>query len=107
LSQETNNGSIRPLQDIVIVESLNKDSEIRTKSGIIIPQGNSKSTGLTKGKIVSVGDGQLANGTTVDMSKFTIGSVVYFADWAATSIDGTDPKLFVVRIEDIKCMEVN
>lgn len=52
---------IIPLLDRVLIEEI-EGGEIKTASGIIIPQSASNDGGTKKGKVVAVGEGRMVDG---------------------------------------------
>ena len=106
MTDELKRDQIKPIHDAILVE-LSKSELKTTRSGIVIPSSNGKESGLTRGTIVSVGDGNMSNGTTVNMSNFKVGSEILFPDWAGTAIPANNndsPKLIIVKAEDVKCI---
>ena len=90
--------TFKPLNDYVLLTRI--EEENKTAGGIIIPD-NAKEK-PSRGRVVAVGDGAIANGVRVPMT-VADGDVVMFAKWAASAnevkIDGVD--YVIIKESDI------
>lgn len=90
--------TFKPLNDYVLLSRI--EEENKTAGGIIIPD-NAKEK-PSRGRVVAVGDGAIANGVRAPMT-VAAGDVVMFAKWAASAnevkIDGAD--YVIIKESDI------
>lgn len=90
--------SLRPLGDRVLVRRV--DAENKTKSGIIIPDGN-KEKPLT-GKIVAIGPGtRHESGKVFPILDIKIGDTVLFAKYAGIEVKIDGETLLLMNSEDL------
>jgi chaperonin GroES len=79
----------KPLHNYVLLERI--EEENKTAGGIIIPDTAREKP--SRGRVISVGDGEIVNGTRTPLS-VAAGDTVLFAKWAASAnevkIDGKD-----------------
>lgn len=84
--------NIKPLGTRVLIEMV--ESEIKTASGIIIP--DSAKEKQQKGTIVAVG-----NGTETEKMEVKIGDVVLYGKYAGTEIEEGGKKYLIMNQSDI------
>ena len=90
--------SLRPLGDRVLVRRV--EAENKTKSGIIIPDGN-KEKPLT-GKIVAIGPGKRhESGKVFPIDEIKIGDLVLFGKYAGTEVKIDGEILLLMNADDL------
>lgn len=87
-----------PLGDKILVQTT-EEEEKKTSLGIIIPKSSPKDPNLMTGSVVSIGDGKLVNGDSVNM-RVKEGDTVLFPSWAASKVPQNE-KFAFVKVEEI------
>ncbi len=88
---------IRPLADKVLVQRL--DAETKTSGGIVLP--DSAKEKPQRGKIVSVGQGQLLDDGTRKQMQVKKGDLVLFTSYAGTEIKVNGKEYLIMSESDI------
>ena len=88
---------IRPLADKVLVQRL--DAETKTTGGIVLP--DSAKEKPQRGKIVSVGQGQLLDDGTRKQMQVRKGDLVLFTSYAGTEIKVNGKEYLIMSESDI------
>ena len=87
---------LRMLRDNVLIEPVEEDDE--GSSLKVLPKSDKK---CTKGKVLSVGEGERSSsGDTIPMG-IRVGDTVLFREWAGTEIDVSGKKLMIMKESDI------
>ncbi|GHT81569.1 10 kDa chaperonin [Betaproteobacteria bacterium] len=89
--------AIRPLHDRVIIKRL--DAELKTASGIVIP--DSAGEKPDQGEIKAVGNGKILENGTVRPLQVKVGDRVLFGKYAGQAVKVDGEELLVVREEDL------
>ncbi len=88
---------IKPLGDRVVIEVA--EVELKTKSGIIMPETSKEKP--QKGKVVAVGTGKvLDNGTRLAL-EVKVGDDILFNKYAGSEVKVDDKEYLVIRESDI------
>ena len=88
---------LRPLGDRLVVKPLEK--EVRTKSGILIP--DSAKEKPQEGEVIAVGKGKLLdNGQRAEM-EVKVGDKVIFSKYAGTEVRIGDEKYLILSERDV------
>jgi len=88
---------LRPLGDRLVVKPLEK--EVRTKSGILIP--DSAKEKPQEGEVIAVGKGKLLdNGQRAEM-EVKVGDKVIFSKYAGTEVKIGDEKYLILSERDV------
>ena len=88
---------LRPLGDRLVVKPLEK--EVRTKSGILIP--DSAKEKPQEGEVIAVGKGKLLdNGQRAEM-EVKVGDKVIFSKYAGTEVKLGDGKYLILSERDV------
>lgn len=89
--------NIRPLQDRLVVERL--ESETQTTGGIVIPDSSKEKP--AKAKVLAVGPGKtLKNGDKRGLD-IEIGQVVLFSKYSGTEVKENGKELLIIREDDV------
>ena len=89
--------NIRPLRDRVVVRRA--EEETTTAGGIVLPGASQEKP--TKGEVVAVGEGRVADsGAAVEMV-VKVGDTVLFGQFAGQEVNVDGEKLLVMREDDI------
>lgn len=89
--------SIRPLHDRVLVKRTEEDTT--SAGGIVIP--DSATEKPSKGEIIAVGNGKIAENGDVRALDVKIGDTVLFGKYSGTEIKVEGDDLLVMREDDI------
>ena len=89
--------SLRPLHDRVIVKRL--EEETLSAGGIVIP--DSAAEKPSRGKIVAVGNGKVADNGDVRPLDVKEGDIVLFGKYSGTEVKVDGEELLVMRENDI------
>lgn len=89
--------ALRPLQDRVIIKRL--DNELKTASGIVIP--DSAAEKPDQGEVVAVGPGKKTEDGKVIAVDLKVGDKVLFGKYAGQSVKVDGEELLVIREEEI------
>ncbi len=89
--------SLRPLHDRVIVKRL--EEETLSAGGIVIP--DSAAEKPSRGEIISVGSGKIADNGEVRALDVKVGDVVLFGKYSGTEVKVDGQELLVMREDDI------
>jgi len=87
---------IVPVGNKVVVKRMEADS--KTAGGIVLP--DSAKEKPQQGRVLSVGDGELKNGTRVPM-QVQEGDKVLFASWSGTEVKIGGQDVLILREEDL------
>jgi co-chaperonin GroES (HSP10) len=87
---------IKPINGMLLVEE-QESSEKRTASGLVISAAISD-LGPKRGKIVSVGNGEMNHftGGVLSMAAFSEGDIILYPDNTGTEIEDTDGKTYLL-----------
>jgi len=88
---------LRPLHDRVIVKRV--DSERKTSSGIVIPDGATEKP--DQGEIIAVGAGKVGDDGKVRALGVKVGDKVLFGKYSGQTVKVDGEELLVMREEDI------
>lgn len=88
---------IRPLADKVLVERI--EAENKTAGGIVLP--DSAKEKPQKGKVISVGEGQLLDDGTRKKMQVKKGDMVLFTSYAGTDIKAEKKEYLIMSESDI------
>lgn len=89
--------TLRPLQDRVIIKRL--DNELKTASGIVIP--DSAAEKPDQGEVIAVGPGKKTEDGKVLPVDLKVGDKVLFGKYAGQSVKVDGEELLVIREEEI------
>jgi len=89
--------SLRPLHDRVIVKRL--EEETLSAGGIVIP--DSAAEKPSRGEIISVGKGKVAENGDVRALDVKVGDTVLFGKYSGTEVKVDGEELLVMREDDI------
>ncbi|MBK1781697.1 co-chaperone GroES [Advenella sp. WQ 585] len=89
--------ALRPLQDRVIIKRL--DNELKTASGIVIP--DSAAEKPDQGEVIAVGPGKKTEDGKVLPIDLKVGDKVLFGKYAGQSVKVDGEELLVIREEEI------
>lgn len=89
--------TIKPLEDRVLVKPA--DAETKTKSGIYLPEGAKEKP--MQGKVVSVGQGKLADDGTRTALTVKKGDTVVYGKYSGTEIEIDGDKLLILRESEL------
>lgn len=88
---------VKPLGDRIIIEVA--EVELKTKSGIIVPETSKEKP--QKGKVVAVGNGKMLDNGTRVAPEVKVGDLVIFNKYAGSEIKVDDKDYLVIRESDI------
>ena len=88
---------IKPLGDRVVIEVA--EVELKTKSGIIMPETSKEKP--QKGKVVAVGTGKLLDNGTRAVPEVEVGQDILFNKYAGSEVKVDDKEYLVIRESDI------
>ena len=97
LSGECNTMNIRPLQDRLIVQRLEKEE--LSAGGIVLP--DSAKEKPMRGKVVAKGPGKMMDSGNVVALSVEVGEEVLFGKYSGTEVTIEDVEYVVMREEDI------
>ena len=89
--------NIRPLHDRVIVRRM--EEETRSAGGIVIP--DSATEKPSRGEVLSVGNGKIAENGDVRPLDVKVGDTVLFGKYSGTEVKVDGEELLVMREDDI------
>jgi chaperonin GroES len=89
--------TLRPLGDRVVVKAL--DAELKTKSGIVIPESAQEKS--NQAKVVAVGPGKLDEDGKFIKPEVKEGDVVLFSEYAGQKVKVNGEEFQIVRLDDI------
>jgi len=89
--------NIRPLHDRVIVRRM--EEETRSAGGIVIP--DSATEKPSRGEVLSVGNGKIAENGDVRPLDVKVGDTVLFGKYSGTEVKVDAEELLVMREDDI------
>lgn len=89
--------ALRPLQDRVIIKRL--DNELKTASGIVIP--DSAAEKPDQGEVIAVGPGKKIEDGKVLPVDLKVGDKVLFGKYAGQSVKVDGEELLVIREDEI------
>ena len=95
--KSTGTGQIQPLGDRVVVDR--EDAEAVTAGGIVLPDAAQDKP--SRGKVVSVGEGQLLDDGTRKTLQVKKGDRVLFSSYAGEQFKLGDQELLLMHEEDI------
>jgi len=88
---------IRPLQDRVIVQSI--EEEAKTKGGIIIPDTAKEKP--QEGKVIAVGPGKILENGTKTTLDVKVGDKILFGKYSGSEIKIDGEEFLIMREDDI------
>lgn len=88
---------IKPLGDRIVIEVA--EVELKTKSGIIMPETSKEKP--QKGKVVAVGTGKLLDNGTRAVPEVKVGEEILFNKYAGTEVKIDEKDYLVIRESDI------
>ena len=88
---------IRPLQDRVIVQSI--EEEAKTKGGIIIPDTAKEKP--QEGKVIAVGPGKILENGTKTTLDVKVGDKILFGKYSGSEIKIDGEEFIMMREDDI------
>jgi len=88
---------LKPLADRVIVKQT--EAEEKTKSGIYLPDAAKEKP--TRGKIIAVGNGKLADNGKRHEGAVKVGENVYYGKYSGTDVEIDGEKFVILRESDI------
>ena len=88
---------IRPLQDRVIVQSI--EEEAKTKGGIIIPDTAKEKP--QEGKVIAVGPGKILENGTKTTLDVKVGDKILFGKYSGSEIKIEGEEFLMMREDDI------
>ncbi len=88
---------IKPLGDRVVIEVA--EVELKTKSGIIMPETSKEKP--QKGKVVAVGTGKVLDNGTRLAPEVKVGDDILFNKYAGSEVKVDDKEYLVIRESDI------
>ncbi len=88
---------LKPLADRVIIKQT--EAEVKTKSGIVLP--DSAQDKPNEGKIVAVGPGKRSDDGTVIGLDVKVGDVVIYSSYAGTKFKFDGEELLIIGESDI------
>mgnify|MGYP000870023207 FL=1 len=94
--------ALRPLQDRVIIKRL--DNELKTASGIVIPESAAEKP--DQGEVIAVGPGKKTEDGKVLPVDLKVGDKVLFGKYAGQSVKVDGEELLVIREEEILAVVV-
>jgi len=89
--------NIRPLHDRVVVKRM--EEERTSAGGIVIP--DSATEKPSRGEIVAVGNGKLADNGEIRALDVKVGDVVLFGKFAGTEVKVDGDEVLIMREDDI------
>jgi len=89
--------NIRPLHDRVVVKRM--EEERTSAGGIVIP--DSATEKPSRGEIVAVGNGKIADNGDVRALDVKVGDVVLFGKFAGTEVKVDGDEVLIMREDDI------
>ena len=89
--------ALRPLQDRVIIKRL--DNELKTASGIVIPESAAEKP--DQGEVIAVGPGKKTEDGKVLPVDLKVGDKVLFGKYAGQSVKVDGEELLVIREDEI------
>ena len=88
---------IKPIGDRVVIEVA--EVELKTKSGIIMPETSKEKP--QKGKVVAVGTGKVLDNGTRLAPEVKVGDEILFNKYAGSEVKVDDKEYLVIRESDI------
>jgi chaperonin GroES len=95
--REEESMKIRPLQDRVIVQSI--EEEAKTKGGIIIPDTAKEKP--QEGKVIAVGPGKILENGTKTTLDVKVGDKILFGKYSGSEIKIDGEEFIMMREDDI------
>ncbi len=88
---------LKPLADRIIVQQA--AAEEKTASGILLPDAAKEKP--TKGKVIAVGPGALADSGKRTPVPVKTGEVVYYGKWSGTEVEVDGTKYVILKESDV------
>ena len=88
---------LKPLADRIVVQQA--AAEEKTASGILLPDAAKEKP--TKGKVISVGDGKLADNGKRHAIPLKAGDEVYYGKWSGTEVEVDGTKFVILKESDV------
>ena len=88
---------IKPLGDRVVIEVA--EVELKTKSGIIMPETSKEKP--QKGKVIAVGTGKLLDNGNRAVSEVKVGDEIIFNKYAGSEVKVDEKEYLIIRESDI------
>jgi len=89
---------LKPLYDNIVIKPLEKEE--KTKSGIILPDSETKEK-PERGEVIAVGDGKIKDNGEIQKLTVKIGDKVLFKNYIPSEIELEDKKYLILRESDI------
>jgi chaperonin GroES len=89
---------LRPLYDSLVV--LPKEKEEKTKSGILLPEKDSKEK-PEQGKVIAVGEGRVKENGEIQKLSVKIGDQVLFKNYMPSEIEVEEVKYLILKESDV------
>lgn len=88
---------LKPLADRIVVQQA--AAEEKTASGILLPDAAKEKP--TKGKVISVGEGKLADNGKRYAIPLKAGDTVYYGKWSGTEVEVDGTKFVILKESDV------
>ena len=88
---------LKPLADRIVVQQA--AAEEKTASGILLPDAAKEKP--TKGKVISVGEGKLADNGKRYAIPLKAGDMVYYGKWSGTEVEVDGTKFVILKESDV------
>ena len=88
---------LKPLADRIVVQQA--AAEEKTASGILLPDAAKEKP--TKGKVISVGEGKLADNGKRLTIPLKAGDTVYYGKWSGTEVEVDGTKFVILKESDV------
>lgn len=88
---------LKPLADRIVVQQA--AAEEKTASGILLPDAAKEKP--TKGKVISVGEGKLADNGKRLAIPLKAGDTVYYGKWSGTEVEVDGTKFVILKESDV------
>lgn len=88
---------LKPLADRIVVQQA--AAEEKTASGILLPDAAKEKP--TKGKVISVGEGKLADTGKRYPIPLKAGDTVYYGKWSGTEVEVDGTKFVILKESDV------
>ena len=88
---------LKPLADRIVVQQA--AAEEKTASGILLPDAAKEKP--TKGKVISVGEGKLADNGKRYAIPLKAGDNIYYGKWSGTEVEVDGTKFVILKESDV------
>ncbi len=93
--------ALKPLGDRIIVKA--SEAETQTSSGIYLP--DSAKEKPTKGEVIAVGPGRLAENGKIVAMEVAVGDLIYYAKYGGTEVKLGSEEYIILRQDDVLAVE--